>query len=211
MEMTEADWEVVEGFQREDEEVQKRFYWRCADYFRENRKAVANLYGGTFTLDDLFQDAFIKLWEEMRTGRIRARDRSVYRLDRQGMERRMTASLLTFLMAIAKYRNLEMLREEDFYEPLQPGAEYGREEGREEEPLMERIVCWCVNNMPSRCKDILTKYYYEGLTLDEILAIRKENVSKDGLKTGKSKCMTLLKKEVREICGKYKLKVYEHI
>ena len=199
------DWEVVEGFQRKDEEVQKRFYQRCWSYYREHGKGVIDFRTKVETPEDLFHESFLRLWEELEYRVIRVHDGEVFRLDHQGRERKMTASLLTFFMAIAKNRNLELGREEACFESLpaeikDPGVE------EEEELLKERLVSECVSRLPKRCKDILTMFYYQGMTLDQILDSREENISKDGLKSGKSKCMRLLKKNLME-CFKNKLKV----
>ena len=201
----EADWEIVEGFQRQDEEVQKDFYRCCLSYFKEKAVALFDFYEKASTREDLFHEAFLRIWEEMENGTIRTRNRKVYRLDRHGVEREMTASLLTFFMSIAKNRNLEMMREEEWCSPLSVDVE---ETVMEEDGglLMERIMSECVLRLPQRCRDILTKFYYQNMSLDEILASRDENMSKDGLKTGKSKCMNLLKKHLLIELKKYKLK-----
>ena len=75
------------------------------------------------------------------------------------------------------------------------------------ESLRERIVADCVFELPLRCKEILTMFYYDGMSLDEILRARGEkNISKNGLKTGKYKCMEYLKSKVREQYDRYHLK-----
>ena len=199
------DWEVVEGFQRKDEEVQKRFYQRCWSYYQEHGGGVIDFRAKAETSEDLFHECFLCLWEELECRVLRVHDRQVYRLDRQGRERKMTASLLTFFMAIAKNRNLELVREEAFFAPFPADVKDPVSE-EDEELLKERLIGECLDRLPSRCKDILTKFYYQGMTLDQILVSRKENVSKDGLKTGKSKCMKLLKEDVMR-CFKNHLKV----
>ena len=61
-----------------------------------------------------------------------------------------------------------------------------------------RIVGQCVRTMPRRCVEILTMFYYERKTLDEILEARMQNSSYDGLKTSKYKCVKKLKTRIRE-------------
>ena len=75
------------------------------------------------------------------------------------------------------------------------------------ETLQEQIVNSCVLELPPRCKEILTMFYYKGMSLDEIIEARGEkNISKNGLKTGKYKCMETLKAKVKDTFRQYKLK-----
>ena len=75
----------------------------------------------------------------------------------------------------------------------------------EETELRERVVSDMVLQMSDRCRQILTMFYYEHRTLDDILALRPENQSKQGLKTSKYKCMQRLREQVRERFAKLKI------
>ena len=68
---------------------------------------------------------------------------------------------------------------------------------REASEERERVVADAVLAMSDRCRQILTLFYYEQRSLDEILEIRPENTSKVGLKTSKYKCMQRLREVVR--------------
>lgn len=68
------------------------------------------------------------------------------------------------------------------------------------------IVQTAIMNLSNTCRDILTKFYCEGMSLDEILASRNENTSKDGLKTGKSKCLKRFETDVKNMFEKYHIK-----
>lgn len=189
-----SDKEVIEGLQQNDVSVERSFYLSCQRYFKDRRSGVFDFKGIAQNEEDLFQDSFVKLWQEIQARHIYVRDNYAWRFDKSGQGRKMTASLKTYLMAIAKYRNLEIIREEVIYGSLDSDLPETPDVADEEEEvkLREWIVQQCVNNLPPRCKEILTLFYFDGKTLDEILAIRKENKSKDGLKTGKSKCMKTL-------------------
>ena len=191
----EEDWEIVEGFQQKDEEVQKRFYLNCWTYYQQHGGGVIDIPLKLATREDLFHESFLRLWNEMECRIIRTHGHRVYRMDRQGKERLMTASLLTFLMAIVKNRTPELAREESWYVQLPTDLRDPVPE-EDEGPLKEFLVGECLARLPQRCRDILTKFYYRGMTLDQILASRDENISKDGLKTGKSKCMKMLKENL---------------
>jgi len=205
-----TDMEIIEGLQHKNPVAEKTFYLSCQRYFKNRCAGVFDCKGGAQDDEDLFQDSFLKLWQEIQARRIYIRDNYAWRTDRTGNNRKMSASLKTYLMAIAKYKNYELLREKEIY-----GSEIANAaEEIDEEPdenTSEWIVGQCVNGLPQRCKEILTLFYYEGKTLDEILAIRQENQSKDGLKTGKSKCMKTLKERIIAKFKEYNLKPYYHV
>ena len=205
-----SDAEVIEGLQNYNRDVERNFFRSCKAYFEERYNGVMVLSKGTRDEEDLFQDSFLKLWQEIQSRRIYIRDNYAWRTDKTGTNRRMSASLKTYLMAIAKYKNYEMIREDEIYVPEQSDAA-DRLEEEPEEYTAEWIVEQCVNDLPPRCKDILTLFYYEGKSLDEILSIRNENQSKDGLKTGKSKCMKTLKTRIVEQFNRFNLKPYSHV
>ena len=59
---------------------------------------------------------------------------------------------------------------------------------------MLEVVSNCISKMPKRCNQILTMFYYEEKTLDEIMTEMPELESKNALKTRKYKCMEELRK-----------------
>lgn len=131
-----------------------------------------------------------------------------------GRLRPMTCSLTTFLMAFAKTEFRETVRKakEDFFDELcgsqaidrlQATAAEGTED---EEETKNRIVDECINAMSPTCVEILTLFYFKGMTLDEIIRHRGDkNNSKNGLKTSKNKCMNTLRKNVAEEFAKLNL------
>ena len=74
--------------------------------------------------------------------------------------------------------------------------------------LKHQVVDDCVANLPARCKEILTLFYFKKKSLDEILQIRQENTSKDGLKSAKSKCMRQLEERIIETFKEYNEATY---
>lgn len=72
--------------------------------------------------------------------------------------------------------------------------------------LLQEIVQIAIMNLSETCRDILTMFYYREMSLDEILLSRGENTSKDGLKTGKYKCMKRFETDVRVMFSKYHVK-----
>lgn len=218
-----SDAEVIFGLQRNDRSVEKSFYLSCKSYFTSRKGAVIHLHNGAREDKDIFQDSFMNLWKEIQVKRIYVRDNHAWRIDRHGQGRQMTASLMTYLMSIAKNKNLEEIREQEIYGAKIPDVpnvpdmpedeklKNNRSWDTEPEPFTRDWIVWqCVRNLPPRCKEILTLFYYECRSLDEILKIRNENQSKDGLKTGKSKCLKNLTEKVSEQFNRYHLKPYRH-
>lgn len=191
-----SDIDVVHAIQEDDEQICKYFYMDCRSYFLAKHTSIFTLKSRELEALDLFQESFSLLYCEINTKRIDVRNNQIMRKIRTGEYKYMTASLKTYLMSIAKFKNLELSRNIDVLsidEAIIPNLIDDNEDNSE----IYDIVNYCVNFLlPDRCKHILTLFYYERKNLEEILAIRKENNSKDGLKTSKSKCMSKLKANI---------------
>ena len=207
-----TDAEYVRLIQDKHDKVTEEFYHLARRYFKNSYRSV---FSRMDLMEDIFQQSFVKLWTEIETGKIFVgENKELFRYDRNGNIRKLTCSLNTFLIDIAKndYRSWlrnDRLTLEDDFESFAHMEEvmsvvWGEESA---ETLREQIVNSCILELPPRCKEILTMFYYQGMTLDEIIIARGEkNISKNGLKTGKYKCMESLKAKVRDIFSKYKLK-----
>jgi len=207
-----SDVQVVIGLQAKDRTIEDWFYAECKCYFMDKFNDIF------FDLDrkqEVFQDAFIRLWTQIDDKSIRVQEDKLYRQKASGLYLPMTCTLLTFLMAIAKNEYREIVREnkEEYYAEFFEDEEHAEvlvtswdsEEDADEQK--NRIVAECINTMSPRCIEILTLFYYQGKSLDEIMEIRKDkSSSKDGLKTAKSKCMSTLKERILSKFKKYHLK-----
>ena len=187
-----TDVEVVQKLQEKNEVVESFFYKSCHKYFMNKYSGVFKFSSGMQEPMDLFHDSYIILWTEIESKKINTFNNYLCRVDKNGENKRMSANLKTYLMSIAKYKNDEQMRENVLYVKDFP---YDKIDVSNEDSGLtaNMIVKDSVNNLPSGCQEILTLFYYEGKTLDEILEMRKLNVSKDGLKTSKSKCLKKLK------------------
>lgn len=201
---TEADY--VRGIQAGDAAMEQRFYDYCRKYYNETK-------GGVFvehdeSQEDYFQDAFIQVWSEIQNKRIHLVDGAIYRIQADGKDLKMTAKLKSFIMTIIRNQYLKSRRHVNVdIENL------GKDDVMKVEDLLayddaeketkQQIIDECIKELPARCKEILTLFYYKNKSLDEILSIRQENTSKDGLKTAKSKCMRQLSDRVLECFTKY--------
>ena len=207
-----TDAEYVRLIQDKHDKITEEFYHLARRYFKNSYRSV---FSRMDLMEDIFQQSFVKLWTEIETGKIFvSENEELFRYDRNGNIRKLTCSLNTFLIDIAKndyrswLRNDRLTLEDDFesfaHMKEVKSVVWGDESA---ETLREQIVNSCILELPPRCKEILTMFYYQGMTLDEIIIARGEkNISKNGLKTGKYKCMESLKAKVRDTFAKYRLK-----
>ena len=195
--------ETVAGLQAHDKQTEEWFYRIAKDYFMTHFK---EFFFDEDRRQEIFQDSVLRLWTEVENGRIRAVDGKLERQQSSGAFLPMTASLNTFLMAIARNTYREVVREqkEQYYDNIFDiisvnGQSRTTEDETDEEAESTRIIDECIQEMPPRCLEILTLFYYEGKTLDEIMTMRGgKNESKVGLKSAKYKCMQTLKQRVME-------------
>ena len=198
-----TDEQMVAAVASHNEAMMERFYRDSKAYFRSHAGA---LFVADEQVDDLFQEALVHLWREIETHRIEVRDGVLCRWS-EGQAVPMTSSLFTFLLAIAKRKHWELLRkdsrlqltdEANVLDVLDRSRYADDDEVTDETEAREHVVADAVLGMSDRCRQILTLFYYEQRSLDEILAIRPENTSKVGLKTSKYKCMQRLRDVVKQ-------------
>lgn len=196
-----SDVEIVIAYQKTNKSVQQFWYYKCKDQFG---KGTSNyLYLSDYDKDDLFHDSFIILWEKMESRQVYAKGMEVHALSKKGDN--IVPDLLGYFMRIVKNKYLEMINSGKYTVPINERISTSHEEAYEElywdsDPEVEkdRIVSKCLLALPKSCLEILTMYYYENKSLEQILKERNENTSYDGLKSRKSKCMSNLKKKITE-------------
>ena len=202
---TYSDTTYVEGVSRHDREMERALYEYCKRYFDDN-------YRGVFFISDemqkmeVFQNAFITLWENIERKRIRVEDGVL-----KGKDGNLfTSSLTTYFMGIAKLKYLEWVREHARIDCEEEGQLRGMDlnayrdllydDGKE---AMLTIIADCISRMSERCNQIISMFYYEEKNLDDILEALPSFKSKDALKTAKHKCMENLRKTAQEIYHRY--------
>lgn len=180
---------------RKEPEAEAELFKKCRKYFMDNKGIMKYLRSDV--ADDVFQEAFLVIWTEIQNGKIFVNEGKLARIKSDGKAARMNCALPSFLMAIAKNIYLKIVRHEgpamlvdiegkDFmgdaidYEPM-------------ESEIQRMAVDDAMESLSAHCREILTLFYVKGLSLEQILVIRPENSSKDGLKTSKSKCLKQLK------------------
>lgn len=201
-----TDADLVTGLQAHDKRVEEQFYRSAKQYFMTHFK---DIFFDEDRKQEIFQDAVLRLWTEIEDGRIRAAGARLERRQASGLWQPMTASLTTFLMAIARNSYREVVRSNReqpcgniFDITPADGTPLPQDDSADDEADDIRIIDECIQEMPPRCLEILTLFYYEGRSLDEIMTLRGgKNESKTGLKTAKYKCMQTLKQRVTERRG----------
>ncbi len=202
---SEADF--VRGIQARDVNMERRFYDYCRKYYNAT-------CGGIFSEDnvsheDYFQDAFILVWTEIQNKRIHVVNDAIYRTQADGTDVKMTAKLKSYIMTIVRNQYIKSKRHVNIDIDNLSKSDILKVEDllaydSADKELKQQIIDSCVGELPTRCKEILTLFYYKNKSLDEILMIRQENTSKDGLKTAKSKCIKQLGERVLNHFTEYK-------
>lgn len=205
-----TDAEVVTAYQSGDKRVMQWWYSTCADAFR---RGAAGYSGISYDeREDLMQDSFVLLWEKFESGQVYVdTDGAVKARGRAGIVD--VTDLTAYFMRIVKNKYMEMLRDGKHVTPINESITADETEVMMElyfdndvEVEKDRIVSQCLLSLPKSCVEILTMFYYEHKTLDEILALRPENSSYDGLKSRKAKCMANLKERITQTFKKVGLR-----
>lgn len=200
-----TDVQVVTAYQNGDKKIQQFWYDKCRNQFG---KGTSN-YGGltTYDRDDLFQNSFIIIWRKIDCHQIYPSDGKIYVNSKKGTY--AVPDLLGYFMRIVKNKYLEMFHSGKYTLPINEvitssDSNFYEELYWADDPEIEKgnIVNKCLLDLPKSCFEILTKFFYEKKSLEQILAERSENTSYDGLKSRKSKCMTNLKKRITESFAK---------
>lgn len=194
----------VDGVLKHNMIMERALHYRCKRYFDDHYKGV--FFVGDEYKDEIFQEAFIKLWENIMNKKIYVEDGVLK--GKGGVL--FSGKLMTYFMSIAKYKYYEWTRQREYLTAV--AAEKYRTEETEmlnsvlyenEDEIMLDIIADCMSQMPERCNQILTMYYYERKSLDLILTELSTFTSKDSLKTAKYKCMENLRMAASTIYHSY--------
>jgi len=200
---------LIAGMYYGDRLAQYNLYEYCADYYYEKYRSI--FYATEEAVEEIFQDSFIKLWENIACGKIYSEDNVVKGKDAQPL----AGSVRTYFMGIVRLKYLEWLREHPIY--ATPDTEIGKEVRDNDFDVEEyismlygdsnniqlEIIADLISKMSERCYEILTKFYYENKDLDTILKEIPSIESKNALKTKKHKCMETLREVANETYRRY--------
>lgn len=203
---TYSDVAYVEGVFRRDPIMERALHYHCKRYFDESYKGV--FFVGNGYKDEIFQEAFITLWEKIMNKKIYVEDGELKGKDGDAFSGRLT----TFFMSIARLKYLEWARENLHRYTDEEKERQRREQEMElfktllydsgDETMLE-IIADCISKMSKQCNQILTMFYYEEKTLDDIMMELRTFESKNALKTRKYKCMEELRKSAKSIYRRY--------
>lgn len=200
-----SDADLVEGMFERDPRIGKAIYFHCKKYFDENYRSVFLV--GDDDKQDIFQEAFITLWQNILKKKIYVEDGEL-----KGKEgKAFTGKLTTYFMSIAKLKYLEWVRITTFVpyttEEITTLTNLYKDllfdDSLDEDEVKFRIIEECISHMSERCCQILTMFYYEMKTLDQIMGELTTFISKDALKTTKYKCMQTLHDSANSIYNRY--------
>lgn len=202
---TYSDVAYVEGVYRRDSVMERALYTHCKQYFDENYRGM--FFIGNEHKDEIFQESFIKLWENIEKRKIYVEDGVLK--GRNGAP--FTGKLTTYFIGIAKNKYLEWVRGCHFDIGIEDAERKQKNRNEiykellydEGDDVMLTIIADCISHMSKRCNQILTMFYYEEKSLDDIMIELPTFESKDALKTAKYKCMENLRKSAKEIYHKY--------
>ena len=190
-----SDRRCVEEVHSGNEEVQKRLYLQCRDRF--DRQAANFEHLSEAERKDLFQDAFVLLWEKIADGQIFVNDGKVY-ATRRGGQATEVPDLGGYFLRIAKNLYHEVLRAKG--KILLIAGELDDDSilwwADDKDAMLKMIIKQSVMLLAPRCREILTMFYYHNMTLEQIQEERPESKTYNGVKSAKSKCMAALRTRI---------------
>ena len=189
---TYSDVEYVEGIFNGNPKMERAMFKHCWDYFGDYYKRV--FFVGDDMKDEIFQESFLQLWNNIKNKKIYVENGILKGNKGEPFKGKLT----TYFMSIAILKYKEVVRKNPFELEINEFA--GSDEcnifmdEKDEKAIMLECIEECLSNMSERCYQILSKFYYEMKSLDEILKELTTFISKDALKTAKYKCMEKLSK-----------------
>lgn len=202
-----SDAVYVDGVFRHDPMMERALHYHCKRYFDDNYKGV--FFVGNENKDEIFQEAFIKLWENICAKKIYVEEDGVLR-GKDGEP--FSGKLTTYFMSIARLKYLEWSRQNVRLYSDEEEEQRRKEQDVElfktllydsDDETMLEIIADCISHMSKQCNQILTMFYYEEKDLDDIMVELPTFTSKNALKTRKYKCMEELRKSAKSIYRKY--------
>lgn len=197
---------VVSEEKKKREQACRDLYNYCKQYFDDKYRGV--FFVGDEYKDEIFNETFLTLWEIIIKKKIYVEDGV---LKGKG-GKSFSGKLTTFFMSIARLKYLEWVRH-NIRGPITSNEEKRRREQEmnlfkdilyeEENEIMLEIIAECISHMSERCNQILTMFYYEEKTLDDIMIELPTFESKNALKTAKYKCLETLRKSAKSNYQRY--------
>lgn len=188
-----SDIEYVAGVSAGDRKMLMSLY----EKLRLSFDAFGHLYRDVLEDErlDMFQDSFIILWENIEHGALCTEDGRICAFSADG--KRDVPDLTAYFMRIVKNKYRELLRRKGKL-PVVVTDEGDLPDIVAEDTASSRhlLICDSFLELPERCRQILTMFYYDEMSLEEILEALGSDGTYNGLKTRKHKCMQSLKNRI---------------
>ena len=158
------DSEILERIRKGDEQALDFLYKK---HYRMMQRLVTSNNGSEEEAKDIFQDALIAFWQKVTGG-----------------EFVLTSRISTYLYSICQ--NLwrkELDRKSRLSHEEKDGEVFMQGDQQEK----ARIIHQCIEDLGDTCKKILTYYYFDGRSMDEIAELMGF-ANSDTAKTKKYKC-----------------------
>ena len=169
-----SDDKIIQAIKKGDESALDVLYKK---HFRMMAKLVMRNNGTEDDAKDIFQDALIIFWQKVSSGDLV-----------------LTSKISTYLYSVCQ----NLWRKELVRKARESNEEVERvDEVDLDQSEKIKIIRNCVNQMGDACKQILTLYYFDGLTMNEI-AERLDFANSNTAKTKKYKCKQRLDRLVKK-------------
>lgn len=194
---TYSDVVYVEGVAKHDRDMEFELDRYCRSYFNDNYKKF--FFCGEDIRLEIYQNSFIKLWENIEKGKLYVKEGVLY----GNNNKPFTGKLTTYFMSIARFKYLEYARRNNNESDVDIDDKIEELLYDQSSTTMEDIIADCIAAMSDRCNQLLTKFYYEGKSLDVILEEIPTVTNKNALKTMKFKCMSTLRSNAKSMYNRY--------
>lgn len=192
-----SDSAYVEGVAKHDRDMEFELEHHCRSYFNDNYKKF--FFCGEDVRMEIYQNSFIKLWENIEKGKLYVKEGVLY----GNNNKPFTGKLTTYFMSIARFKYLEYARSINNETDVDIDDKITELIYDQSSTTMEDIISDCIAAMSDRCNQLLTKFYYEGKSLDLILEEIPTITNKNALKTMKFKCMSTLRSNAQSMYNRY--------
>lgn len=168
------DREILDKIAKADESALKYLYKK---YYRMMTKLVISNNGSEDEAKDIYQDALIVFWQKVIGGQLI-----------------LTSRISTYLYSVClNLWRKELDRKNRLSHEERDEAQY-IDNDREER---EKIIHECISELGDTCKRILTYYYFEKMSMQDI-ADKLDFANTDTAKTKKYKCKKRLDQLVKQ-------------
>lgn len=171
---------VIDRILRNDESALYEIY----DKFTNPFISFFQKYGLSITeLEDTFQDTVIALYQNIMKGRVEVNE----------------ASLKTYIWSIGKYKVIDIIRMKNKNKKLEIHNDEVEPFEMRENILSknQRLLYKHFKSLGESCQQIIKYFYYEGLTIEEIVQIT-DYKDANTVKSTKSRCIKQLKKLINQ-------------